>query len=116
MRCADGWVAASLARADDLELVPAWLEVDVPDGADVWELVEAELARRSAASVVERGVLVGLPVAALGEREQGREPVIARRFGNAAPIVRSPQVVDLSALWAGPLCARGAAPARRGRP
>src|SRR5204863_308785 len=33
-------------------------------------------------------------------------PIIRRRHGDADPLARSPLVVDLSSLWAGPLCAR----------
>src|SRR5437588_10292928 len=31
LRAHDGWVAVNLARPDDVDLVPAWLSVDVSD-------------------------------------------------------------------------------------
>lgn len=95
-RSADGWVAVSLARPDDVELVPAWLGTSS---------VEKGLSRLPSAEAVARGRLLGLPVACPGERAPG--PVHeARRMGDAPPLQRSPVVVDLSSLWAGPLCTR----------
>ncbi|MDQ1423573.1 MAG: hypothetical protein QOD72_1071, partial [Acidimicrobiaceae bacterium] len=38
LRTADSWMAVSLARPDDTDLVPAWLGVD-PDG-DGWPAIE----------------------------------------------------------------------------
>jgi hypothetical protein len=92
----DGWVAVTLARPDDVELVPAWLGTSS---------VEDGIADRTAAEVVARGRLVGLPLAALAERAPGPS-YQARRVGDAAPLGRPPVVVDLSSLWAGPLCTR----------
>jgi crotonobetainyl-CoA:carnitine CoA-transferase CaiB-like acyl-CoA transferase len=57
------------------------------------------------AAVVERGRLLGLAVAVLGERAPG--PLwTADRIDDAPPLERPPLVVDLSSLWAGPLCGR----------
>ena len=101
---ADGWVAVNLARADDVALIPAWLEIDEPPG-DPWDAVADELAGRPAAHAVERGRLLGLPVAGCGERPAG-DPVVATMVGAAPPrAVADTVVVDLSSLWAGPLCA-----------
>ena len=101
---ADGWVAVNLPREDDLAAVPAWLEVDATD--DPWAAVVATTPRRTCAELVERATLLGLPVAALGEVVAPAEPVAASRVDDAAPLDRPPLVVDLSALWAGPLCTR----------
>jgi hypothetical protein len=101
---ATGYVAVSLARESDNDLVPALVEGPV---ADPWEAVTRWLASTSADAAVERGALLGLPVAAVGERTGG-DPWQVSGPGN--PRVRSgrrlgrPLVVDLSALWAGPLC------------
>ena len=99
---ADGWIAASLTRTDDIELLPAWLECDVT-GAPFAE-VAANVHDRTAREVVERARLLGLPVAALGEVHE-RAAVIATGSG-ARPVGAQPLVVDLSSLWAGPLCSR----------
>jgi hypothetical protein len=96
IRAADGWVAVSLARPSDVELVPAWL-----GGPEIDE----RLARLSAVDAVARGRLLGLPVAVLGERGV-TTATSATLLGDAPPLTRPPVVVDLSSLWAGPLCTR----------
>jgi hypothetical protein len=104
LRASDGWIAVNLPREDDLAGVPAWLEVDVHD--DPWAAVAAAVPRRTCAELVDRATLLGLPVAALGEVAAPAGPVGATRVGEAEPLDRSPLVVDLSALWAGPLSTR----------
>ena len=100
---ADGWMAVSLARPDDLDLLPAWLGVEA--GPDPWAAVARAVRGRSAADVVAAGRLLGLAVAALGERAPG--PLFtAEPIGEAPVLDRPPLVVDLSSLWAGPLCTR----------
>jgi crotonobetainyl-CoA:carnitine CoA-transferase CaiB-like acyl-CoA transferase len=104
VRAADGWVAINLARAEDLELLPAVFERPMGDDLD-FALSEA-VSRRGSAEVVERGRLLGLAVARLMP-PSANSPVWTRRLGPAAPPApeRPLQVVDLSGLWAGPLCA-----------
>jgi hypothetical protein len=101
---ADGWVAVNLLRDIDVASVPAWLEVDAGD--DPWPVIVATTPNRTCAELVERATLLGLPVSALGEVAAAAEPVAATRLGDAKPLDRPPLVVDLSALWAGPLCTR----------
>jgi hypothetical protein len=96
----DGWIAVSLTRADDEELVPAWIGCE-PE----WSIIEATVSSASAGELVERGRLLGLPVAVLGERAPG-DLAEWRLIDEAAPLDRPPLVVDLSSLWAGPLCTR----------
>jgi hypothetical protein len=91
---ADGWLALNLARPQDVELLPAWLGTDD---------VASAVAERSAADVVAAGAALGLAVAVVGETPPG-EPVVRHRLGEAPRLDRPPLVVDLSALWAGPLC------------
>lgn len=107
VRAADGWMAVSLARSDDLDALPAWLELaEVP--ADPWAAVEARLPTAPCAHWRELGVLLGLPVAVVGE-VTASGPMIGRtRLSTARPSVGTLgglRVVDLSSLWAGPLCA-----------
>jgi len=105
--CADGFVAVSLPRAEDMELVPAWLELDtVPASVPgVWSAVARHLHDRDPQPLVERAVLLGLPVARVGETP-ARTGVMHLPLGEAPPRhdLRDLLVVDLSALWAGPLC------------
>ncbi|MEY2569400.1 MAG: hypothetical protein QOE35_3929 [Actinomycetota bacterium] len=96
VRASDGWVAVSLARPDDVELVPAW--VGGPSLAE-------GLATMTAAHALARGRLLGLAVATPGERAPG-ELSRCVPLGAAPPLGRAPVVVDLSSLWAGPLCTR----------
>jgi hypothetical protein len=112
LRAADGWIAVSLPRADDQALIPAWLEGEANGEAelDPWRLVASQVARRSAVDVVTRGRLLGLAVAEAGPPSGVAPPwlrVAAQGANRAARCKRSrPLVVDLSALWAGPLCGR----------
>lgn len=104
LRTADGWLALNLARTDDWSLLPAWLETDALRD---WDEVAAALLDASANRLVERGRLLGLAVCAM---EAPASPVSwytplhrASDAGTEAR-ARTPLVVDLSALWAGPLC------------
>jgi CoA transferase family III len=120
----DGWAAVTLARDDDVELVPAWLEME-PDvmGDDPWDAVARAFTERSGRALVARGRMLGLPVAMIGSVVAPRRPeydtdggagdledlaLVAMRFGDRRrfPMAASPRVVDLSSLWAGPLCAQ----------
>ena len=103
LRCSDGWLAATLARSEDRDLLGAWLGVDARD--DPWAEVADAVARRSAATVAADGTRLGLPVAALPQRVPARPTSRWRHLGTSAPIDRLAGVVvaDLSSLWAGPL-------------
>ncbi len=108
LRAADGWIAVTLARDDDLELLPAWsdgaLAAGMVGGEHPWHHVADWCADRPAGPLVERGVLLGLAVARLGEHT-GPQGIIAERLGEADPLpLVEVTVVDLSSLWAGPLC------------
>jgi hypothetical protein len=95
VRAADGWLAVNLARPEDVDLLPAWLQSDRP-----WR--EA-VGTRTVAELDERAGLLGLPVGVLGSvgpkplLRRPRRPGTVRRDGSFL-------VVDLSPLWAGPLC------------
>lgn len=94
---ADGWIAVNLAREDDREAVPAWLETDV--GQDPWHIVQKMARRRATADVLDRAALLGLPVAAVGEATERQALPLRSAYSTS-----SSSVIDLSALWAGPLC------------
>jgi hypothetical protein len=112
LRAADGWVAVSLARPDDVAAVGAWLGVE-PHGDDIWPVVANAVRARSVADVTGPAWLLGLPVAALAAPPSVRRlppplpplPAGAERFGEAVPApAERTRVIDLSSLWAGPLC------------
>jgi crotonobetainyl-CoA:carnitine CoA-transferase CaiB-like acyl-CoA transferase len=114
---ADGWVVINLARNDDVAAVPALVQATSPDLDlnDAWRAVDAWAAHRSSAEVVERAMLLSLPCGEVpGARSAGvatrpAAPIVVRPVEGAAgsppPEGTGPLVVDLSALWAGPLCA-----------
>ncbi|MGH0030913.1 MAG: CoA transferase [Myxococcota bacterium] len=103
---ADGWIALNLARPDDTAALPALLECDAGDAHDPWALVAREVARRPRHEWVERGRWLSIPLAA-ADPPDATPPDWLRRTRHAgagdAP-ARAPRVVDLSSLWAGPLC------------
>jgi CoA-transferase family III len=90
----DGWVALNLAREEDRELVPALTGRD----GEPWAALERLVAGLAAGVFCERAAELQLPVAVLGESA----PQTLAQIG---PIKVPGKVIDLSALWAGPLCA-----------
>ncbi|MBT0565827.1 CoA transferase [Williamsia sp. CHRR-6] len=102
MSAGDGaWWALTLARAADLDLVPALVEAEVTPG-EQWQALHRTVSRRSAAQWVARARLLGLPAAALGEAR----PQAPSRTERGSPAVLGDYllVADLSSMWAGPLC------------
>lgn len=106
MRAADGWFGLTLAREGDIELLPAFVEAAV-DG-DPWGAVTRWVARRPAAEAQARARLLGLPGVRIGAipGPVSRPAVRVLRGGPRRARRDRPLVVDLSALWAGPLCAQ----------
>lgn len=115
VRCADDWAVVNLARPEDLDLFEAW--VGEAAGDDPWATLGAAARSLDAEALVGMGRLLGLPVARVAStddeqlasrRDQAQGAPGIRRWGPA----RNPRdlkqllVVDLSGLWAGPLCGR----------
>lgn len=98
--CADGWIAASLPRPSDLELVAPLVEAAADDP---WEALREWTAARLTSEIVERARLLGLAVSAVGE---ATTPLSMPLTGAVQRPQTQPLVVDFSAMWAGPLCAR----------
>ena len=105
LAASDGWLALSVTREVDWSDLPAWLE---HEPVDSWDAIGAIVASRRAAPLVERARLLGLaacistPPATTTAQWCG-----ATRHGAPASSERRqrpPRVVDLSSLWAGPLC------------
>jgi crotonobetainyl-CoA:carnitine CoA-transferase CaiB-like acyl-CoA transferase len=113
LRTADNWIALSLARPEDAAAVFALLER--ADVGDAWRAVMNAARDRSALDLVARGRLLGMPIAALAEVTPENN-ALALFSGVSSPMasadLRELVVVDLSAMWAGPLC--GALLARAG--
>jgi hypothetical protein len=114
LETSDGWLAVSLARPDDIDLLPAWLGLD--DAAeDPWGEVARAAAGGRSGELADRAALLGLPVSALPTSpvvapiaDPALSPLPCRtdRLGSAPPTtsIDGTRVVDLSSLWAGPLC------------
>ena len=106
LQTVDGWLALNLAREDDWTLLPAWLENEVDDLQNLRTL----LTLSHTENLVARGRMMGLAVAALPKRLPAcsfSSWITRQRL--AAPVEtlgRQPLVLDLSSLWAGPLCAQ----------
>ncbi len=100
----DGVVAVNLARDSDWELVPAWLQ---QAGMFQWPDIAKAVSGMATQTLLERARLLGLAVT-----NAVRIPSHACTWQSFAqlgqPVARndtdSPVVIDLTALWAGPLC------------
>jgi hypothetical protein len=102
MSTRDGWCALTLSRADDIETVPALLEL-AEHPTDVWTAVAAGAAVRTADEFLARARMLDLPASILGE--VGATPTRFVPAGHrAARAVSDLLVADLSSMWAGPLC------------
>jgi hypothetical protein len=102
-RAADDWIALNLARDDDRDLIAAWLQCDVAE--DPWETIEPAAKTRAAADLLADAIMLGLPAGRVGE-VTAPNPDAPIRMGKPARRNHSapPRVVDMSALWAGPMC------------
>lgn len=111
LACADGVIALNLSRDSDWELLEAWLRAPV---ARTWPAVARGVRDRHCGDLVDQGRLLGLAVANAVTPVATNVPWFtisheapprAGRHdgGTPAPAAR---VVDLSSLWAGPLCSR----------
>ncbi len=112
MRAADGWIAVNLPREDDLASVPAWVDCGLDD--EPWAAIAEAARARPAADLAQDAQRLGLPVAVVGGVRAADPDAPFRRIGVGGPKAgsRPPRVIDLSSLWAGPLC--GALLARAG--
>jgi hypothetical protein len=120
LRATDGWCAINLSRADDVGAVPAIVgllggSVGVAgDGA--WGSLEAAARGVTAEGLAGAAQVLGVPAGALPARALpaaagagwaapgGRVGRMAARSGRTR--LAGAVVVDLSSMWAGPLCAR----------
>lgn len=101
---ADGWCALTLSRPDDIEAVPALVENNDRSG-DPWEQVAAAAATQPVAEFVSRARLLDIPAAVKGEASPA-EPVVTPHQRAARRTLDQLLVVDMSSMWAGPLCGR----------
>lgn len=98
-----GWFALTLLRTDDRALVPALLGIECDDLIDNERIAE-EVHHRDCAELLERARELGLPAASADEAPAS-PPFEITAIGPSRKRLsdRAPLVVDLSAIWAGPL-------------
>lgn len=102
LQARDGFVALNLARDDDWSLLPALLD---GAAANDWPGVAAALRRHSVATLGDKAQLLGLALsAAAGEPCARHWYEIVAVGPQRQPRRPAPLVIDLSSLWAGPLC------------
>lgn len=101
----DGWVGISLARQDDLDLVPALVEST--GFTDPWDAIARWARTQTSATAAERMLMLNLPGRAVSfdDSPATRPGVQIRQGGRRQHTTERPLVVDLTSLWAGPLCA-----------
>ena len=105
LRTADGWCAVALPRDDDVEALPALMEVDEVAG-DHWTALTRWAAACPTENVVARAQLLDIAAAALGEAAAALPMIRPSGSGGASRGFKGLLVADLSSLWAGPLCAQ----------
>jgi crotonobetainyl-CoA:carnitine CoA-transferase CaiB-like acyl-CoA transferase len=111
LEASDGWLAINLARPSDVDAVDAI--VGEPVVVDPWLALASAASRLQAGELAARAQLLGVPAAPLASRSlawHGRDPWRLLRIGErrARPVDRLDElvVVDLSSMWAGPVCAQ----------
>lgn len=94
----DSWLAVSLARDDDRDSVAAW--TGCAFDADPWESLIKYARIRPAKTVLAQAIDLHLPAAIVGETT----PTDLESLNSSARRKGQSKALDLSALWAGPLC------------
>ncbi|MEG3585727.1 MAG: CoA transferase [Actinomycetota bacterium] len=96
----DKTIAVNLPREDDFLSVPAWLGKEPKE--DMWKLIAEEADLQPAQTLIERAGLLGMAVSSVGEATGYKNKIYGS--GQAIQLSQRPTVVDLSSMWAGPLC------------
>ena len=108
------WVAINLARAEDHQLLSIFLrDVFLSNDLLSWADVRRAIGNVDALALIEYASEVGLPISRLGEVAndyRADELPINLSYENKSSFALKPNrmiaVLDLSSLWAGPLCSR----------
>lgn len=117
VRCSDGFVAVNLARAEDVASIAAVVEADhvAESTGEAWHLLDDWAAAQQGDSAAARLQLLGVPGGTVPAPGAWWVESDAHGDAHGSPVIRSdlvdgprrdeaPLVVDLSSLWAGPLC------------
>ncbi len=106
---ADSYVAINMARQSDWQQLPALLCTEFELQGDTqhdWQSLESAFVGQRTNELVERGRLLGMAIApamgvSLADSQWLKRHEYEKAPGHKSP---SPLVIDLSSLWAGPLC------------
>jgi hypothetical protein len=101
----DDTIALNLARDADRELLPALFETDAFDSRNE-AAIAALIGASEATALVLRGRSMGLAIAAVRETSDATSDACVQftpGSPRSTPARDRPRVIDLSALWAGPL-------------
>ncbi|WP_167854715.1 CoA transferase [Mangrovimicrobium sediminis] len=102
--CADAMLGVNLPREDDWELLPALLQ---EAGDWQWDSLARCIASKPAAPLVARARELGLAIVdATAAPTLADDWLLRTTCGEPALRNGPPRVIDLSSLWAGPLCSR----------
>jgi hypothetical protein len=98
-----GWFVLTMIREEDRTLLPALFLGDIAEPYGP-EAIAAAALRHEVSELVARGREIGLPVASVDERPVSAPvEILATGPPRERPAGHRPLVVDLSAIWAGPL-------------
>jgi hypothetical protein len=100
-----GYVALNWSRPDDRAMLPALFGDAAIDGDDDPTVADRFMAG-DATSLVAQGRVLGFAIAALDEGGCASPACVIENSCRAEAVASHPLVVDLSALWAGPLTSR----------
>jgi crotonobetainyl-CoA:carnitine CoA-transferase CaiB-like acyl-CoA transferase len=114
VRTADGWLALQLPRASDWDLLAALVGSD--RAIESWDDLARAISALPLAELIETGREIGMAIAGCLPAVADVSAAPAAANHDAAPSTAVPElsalpslvglkVLDLSALWAGPLCA-----------
>lgn len=103
LKTEDGWFALTLARSEDMDLVPALTEGQAAGVPDPWPQLESWARSAASAEVHERCLALGLPGRPIRRDAAAGRPGIVKSPGGVRTMPHAPLVIDLSSLWAGPL-------------
>lgn len=98
LQAEDGFIALNLVRDDDWDLIPAWLE----DYAEDWDGIERTVRVKTRGYLAERAAEIGLAVS-IDELPKRPKQWFHKRVFTKGKIPKTPLIIDLSGLWAGPL-------------
>ena len=96
----DTTLAVNLPRQEDISSVSAWLQIEAQE--NIWNVIQSYASNSSSQVLLERAELLGLAVSKVGEAKDMTIEVTHK--SSIGAYSRQPKVVDLSSMWAGPLC------------